>query len=161
MDGALLDTHALIWLYDPAPMSVDALLAVDHAAQTNSLYVSPMSAWELGAASRKKNPALRQKLRGLAPENWFVEAAAALAAISTPVSEAIGLAACALPLLYGYSDPGEGFVMATAHVHGFTFITRDQRTLDFARRCPDYLKVVSCRLHLGSSTHATAHTITT
>jgi len=144
MTGVLLDTHALIWLYDPVPMSVDALLAVEGAALSNSLHVSPMSAWELGAASRKKNPVLRPKLRGLNPEDWFVEATSALGAISTPISEAIGLAACALPLLYGYSDPGDCFLMATAHVHEFTFITRDQRILDFARRCPDYLKVVSC-----------------
>jgi PIN domain nuclease of toxin-antitoxin system len=144
MSGALLDTHALIWLYDPSPMSVDALLAIDRAAQANSLYVSPMSAWELGAASRKKNPSLRPTLRGLAPEDWFVEATAALGAISAPISDTIGVAACALPALYGYSDPGDCFLMATAHVHGLTLITRDQRILDFGRRSPDYLKIVRC-----------------
>ena len=80
----------------------------------------------------------------MAPEHWFMEATAALGAISAPISEAIGLAACALPLLYGYSDPGDCFLIAAAHVHGFTFITRDQRILDFAHRYPDYLKAVSC-----------------
>ena|ERR1700761_5060016 len=144
MSGALLDTHALIWLYDPAPMSLDALLAVDKAAQSNSLHVSPMSIWELGAASRKKNPVLRPKLRGLTPEDWFVEATSSLGAISLPISEAIGLAACALPLLYGYSDPGDCFLIATAHVHHLTLITRDQRILDFARQSPDYLSAIRC-----------------
>jgi PIN domain nuclease of toxin-antitoxin system len=144
MNGALLDTHTLIWLYDPAPMSLDALLAVDEAALANSLYVSPMSAWELGAASRKKNPALRPILRGLTPDKWFVEATASLGAISVPITEEIGVATCTLPLLYGYSDPGDCFLIATAHVYQLTLITRDQRILDFARRSPDYLAAIHC-----------------
>ena len=144
MSGALLDTHALMWLYDPAPMSVDALLAVDRAAQTNSLHISPISAWELGAASRKKDMSRRPKLRGLSPEIWFVEATSALGVLSSPISEAIGLAACALPSLYGYSDPGDCLLMATAHIHRLTLITRDQRILNFAHHSLDYLTVVRC-----------------
>jgi PIN domain nuclease of toxin-antitoxin system len=144
MSGALLDTHALIWLYDPAPFSVDAILAVDHASQSNALYVSPISAWEIGAASRKKNPSLRPQLRGLPPEVWFLEACVSLGTQSAPITEAIGLAASTLPGIYGYADPGDCLLIATAHVHGLTLLTRDRRILEFARRSPNYLTAVCC-----------------
>jgi PIN domain nuclease of toxin-antitoxin system len=144
MSGALLDTHALLWLYEPAPMSVKSLVFVDEASQANSLYVSPMSAWELGAASRKKNPALRPTLLGLAPEDWFVQATRALSIRTAPISEEIGLAACALPNLYGHADPGDCLLIATAHVLQLTLITRDQRILEFTRRSPAYITAVAC-----------------
>jgi PIN domain nuclease of toxin-antitoxin system len=144
MNGALLDTHTLIWLYDPAPMSVQALVTIDLATQAGSLYISPISAWELGAASRKKNPALRPRLRGLAPEDWFIEAIDALGVKTSPISEQIALEACTLPTLYGHADPGDCFLIATAHVLQLTLITRDQRILEFSRRNSSHLITVAC-----------------
>ncbi len=144
MNGVLLDTHALIWLYDPAPMSVDALVSIDLAAQQGSLYVSPISAWEVGSASRKKNPALRPRLRGLAPDDWWIEAIGALGVRVAVISEQIGLEACTLPTLYGHADPGDCFLVATAHVLQLTLITRDQRILEFSRRNSGHLSTVAC-----------------
>jgi len=144
MSGALLDTHALIWLYDPAPMSVEALVSIDITSHSGSLYISPISAWELGAASRKKNPALRPALRGLAPEEWFTEAVNALGVQAAPISQQIGLEACMLPTLYGHADPGDCFLIATAHVLKLTLITRDRRILDFSSRNPNYLSTIPC-----------------
>jgi PIN domain nuclease of toxin-antitoxin system len=125
-------------------MSVESLLAVDAAAGANSLFVSPISAWELGAASRKKNLAMRPQLRGLRPENWFVRATGALGAIAAPITQEIGLAACALPEDYGHADPGDCLLIATAHVLGLTLLTRDQRILEFSRRNAAYLGALAC-----------------
>lgn len=103
-----------------------------------------MSAWEIGAAARKKNPARRPTLLGLTPEAFFLKATRTLNLQAAPISVEIGLAACALPNVYGYSDPGDCLIMATAHVLQLTLITRDQRILDFARRNPTYLTTVAC-----------------
>jgi PIN domain nuclease of toxin-antitoxin system len=125
-------------------MSVESIRAADRASQANSLFISPISAWELGAASRKKNPSRRPELSGLTPEDFFIKATRILNVQAAPISVEIGLAACALPNRYGYSDPGDCLIMATAHVLQLTLITRDQHILDFARRNPTYLTAVAC-----------------
>jgi len=142
--GILLDTHALLWLGTPSPMSIEAIQAVDRASQANSLFVSPISAWELGAASRKKNPARRPELFGLTPEDFFIKAVKFLNVQPVAISSEIGLASSALLNLYDSADPGDCLIMATAHVLQLTLVTRDRHILDFARRNPSYIEVVAC-----------------
>ena len=144
MNGVLLDTHALIWLRQPAPMSLEALLAIDRAAKANAVKVSPISAWELGAAVRKKNPNSRPDLGDLSAEEWFLRAISELGTSPCPIDEAIGIAALNLPAIYGYADPGDCFLIASAHICGLTLITRDHRILAFARSNPNYLSVIRC-----------------
>jgi len=142
--GVLLDTHALLWLRAPAPMSVESIFAVDHASQANSLFISPISAWELGVSSRKKNPARRPELLGLTPEDYFTKVTGILNVKPVPISTEIGLASSSLLNLYDRGDPGDCLIMATAHVLQLTLVTRDRHILDFARRHPSYMDVVAC-----------------
>ncbi len=144
MAGVLLDTHALLWLGTPSPMSVEAIHAVDRASQENRLFVSPISAWELGSASRKKNPARRPELLGLTPEDFFIKAVRILNVKPVSISTEIGLESSALLNLYDYADPGDCLIMATAHTLQLTLVTRDRHILDLARRHPSYMDVVVC-----------------
>jgi PIN domain nuclease of toxin-antitoxin system len=125
-------------------MSLESIRAVDRASQANSLFISPISAWELGVASRKKNPARRPELLGLTPEDYFRQVTKSLNVQVAPISAEIGLASSALLDLYSYSDPGDCLIMATAHVLQLTLVSRDRHILDFARRHPSYMDIVAC-----------------
>ena len=59
MPDLLLDTNALIWFAADEPMADDALFAIADAQATNSLFVSPISAWEAAVAARKGDPVQR------------------------------------------------------------------------------------------------------
>jgi len=125
-------------------MSVESIRSVDRASQANSLFISPISAWELGAASRKKNPARRPELLGLTPEDYFTKITRILNVQAVPISAEIGLESSALLNLYEYADPGDCLIMATARMLQLTLVTRDRHILDFARRHPSYMEVVAC-----------------
>lgn len=125
-------------------MSMESIHAVDSASQANLLFISPISAWELGSASRKKNPSRRPELLGLTPEDYFTKVTAILNVQVVPITAEIGLESSALLNLYDYADPGDCLIMATAHALQLTLVTRDRHILDFARRHPSYMEVVAC-----------------
>ncbi|WP_037087746.1 hypothetical protein [Rhizobium sp. CF080] len=54
MPGALLDTHTFYWLVTAVEtLSEEALIAIADNQTAGTLYVSPITAWELTIASRK------------------------------------------------------------------------------------------------------------
>ena len=50
--GVLLDTCALLWLMEEAPLETSAREYMDAAARNSNLWVSPISAWEVGVHSQ-------------------------------------------------------------------------------------------------------------
>lgn len=135
----LLDTHALIWLVEGAALSDQALLRIVRAQQTRSLYVSPISAWEAGLAMLKPDLAKRPNLLGLSPDVWFRRSVRSLEARTVPIGHKIALEAAKVPSILGFGDPGDCFLIATAHLHRLTLITRDARIKVLANHDPRYL----------------------
>lgn len=142
MRGILFDTHSLLWWDNAFAMSARAELAIQKAQAEGALFVSPISAWEIGAADRKKST--RPPLRGLAPEVWLQLAIESSHATFAPFTREIALEAARVPSLYGHGDPGDCFLIATAHIHDLALITRDRHILEFAQSHPDYLSVIPC-----------------
>jgi PIN domain nuclease of toxin-antitoxin system len=140
----LLDTHALIWLVEGAALSDQALLRIVRAQQTRSLYVSPISAWEAGLAMLKPDLAKRPNLLGLSPDVWFRRSVRSLEAKTVPIGHKIALEAAKVPSILGFGDPGDCFLIATAHLHRLTLITRDARIKVLANHDPRYLQVLDC-----------------
>jgi PIN domain nuclease of toxin-antitoxin system len=134
----------LLWLLNGDPIAAAATLAIHRAQQTHSLFVSPMSAWEVGVALGKENPAHRPNLHGLSPGPWFTSAVSALSAKVPQLNLAIAVEAAEVPAVYGYGDPGDCFLIATARVRGLALVTHDSRILEFAARQPSYLTVIAC-----------------
>jgi PIN domain nuclease of toxin-antitoxin system len=89
-------------------------------------------------------PRNRPNLLGLRVEAWFPEALRNTGALVVPVSEEIAIEASRVPAIYGSGDPGDCFLIATAHVHGFSLMTRDEKILSFARYSPEYLSAIPC-----------------
>jgi PIN domain nuclease of toxin-antitoxin system len=144
MPRILLDTHTLLWLLNGDVISAGATRAIHEAQRTQSLYVSPLSAWEVGVGLGKKNPASRPSLQGLSPEAWFKAAVRVLAAKVPQLNLAIAIEAASVPAIYGSGDPGDCFLIATARVRKLTLVTRDAEILCLASDRPQYLSTIAC-----------------
>ncbi len=103
-----------------------------------------MFLWELGLAMLKSRIEARPDLGGLSVKQYFVEANERYGLQMIPLSDEIALESAAVPAIYGSGDPGDCFLIATAHVENLTLVTRDARIIDLANRRPDYLAVVPC-----------------
>ncbi|MES5099451.1 type II toxin-antitoxin system VapC family toxin [Agrobacterium sp. BA1120] len=143
MSGALLDTHALYWLITSADsLSEEALIAISENQVAGTLYVSPITAWELTIASRKPVHRDPPNLGAKPPSKWFSEAVAATGAKIVPIKQKIACEAAAVVMDTGHKDPGDCYLIATARVRKLSIITRDAVILNLAS--PEYLDVIVC-----------------
>jgi PIN domain nuclease of toxin-antitoxin system len=111
------------------------------AEQAGTLYVSAITAWELGIALRthRNRPDL-----GASPDVWFRQALRSTGAKHVPITAAIAAGAAAVPATYGRGDPGDCFLIATARLRNLALVTRDSRILRFAAAHPSDLAAVHC-----------------
>ena len=144
MTRLLLDSNALIWPAETKPMQASALTAIRDAQTAGTLFVSPVTAWEIALASRKKDYARRPDLGGLDPASWFREARRRTGARLVLIGSQIALEAARVPVILGQGDPGDCFIVATAHVKQCAVVTRDSDMEALSAAQPDYLKVVGC-----------------
>ena len=145
MPGILLDTHALYWLVSgEEELAEEALVAIGESQESNALYVSPISAWELSIASQKPRVAGRPNLGVDPPGRWFREAVRATAAKVIPIRQRISCEAANVVTLTGHKDPGDCFLIASARVRRTPLLTRDAIILNLAAEMPDYFSVIAC-----------------
>lgn len=130
--GVLLDTCAVIWLANGDPMAPAALAAIQAAGRGGGIFISPVSAWEIGLLSRPKpnRPAAMSFMPD--PKTWFARMMAAPGVREAPLTAAIAVDASWLPgELHG--DPGDRLLIATARDRGLPVVTRDAAILGYAR----------------------------
>jgi PIN domain nuclease of toxin-antitoxin system len=140
----LLDTHTLVWFLEGAALDNDALFKIAEAQYARTLFVSPITAWEVALASAKANHAKRPNLLGQDPPTWFRNGCRTIGARIKPIRHRIAIEAASIPLLTGHGDPGDCFILATGHVAKLAIVTRDSRILDFAAENADYVRVIPC-----------------
>jgi PIN domain nuclease of toxin-antitoxin system len=137
MAPLLLDTCAVLWLMDDAPMRDEAVEAIDRSFDEGLLvHVSPITAWEIGLLATTG----RFKTT-LSPRRW-VERLTGMAAITL----------CELPaqLLLESSflpgqppkDPADRIIAATGREYGLTVVTRERSLLAYARE--GHLSALEC-----------------
>jgi len=137
----LLDTHALLWLVRGEFRTEAAIAAVRAAQDAGRLYVSAISAWELGVAELKRRD--RPEL-GMPAAAWFRRALALTGTRLTTITAVVAAEAAAVPAVYGSGDPGDCFIIATARVRRMPVVSRDGRMLTLAETAPNYLQAVEC-----------------
>ena len=143
MPGVLLDTHALYWLVTAVDtLSEEALVSIAQNQSAGTLYVSPITAWELTIASRKPAHKDQPNLGAKSPSKWFSETVAAAGAKIIPIKQRIACEAAAVVVDKGHKDPGDCYLIATARVKKVPIITRDAVMQGLAS--PDYLEVIVC-----------------
>lgn len=137
--GVLLDTCAIIWLASGAPIEDLALAAIIEAGLGDGVFVSPISAWEIGLLSRPKAG------RGLVflpdPSTWFMQFIAAPAIRLAALTPAVAMAASHLPEPL-HSDPADRLIVATARHLGVPIVTRDSKMIAYA--AAGHVSVVVC-----------------
>lgn len=137
----MLDSHTLYWLVSgEQELAEEALVAIGQNQAAGTLYVSPITGWELTIASRKRNDALN--LGSSSPSRWFSEAIAVTEAKVIPIKQRIAFEAAAVVTATGHKDPGDCYLIATARVKKIPIITRDRVMRGLAG--PNYLDVIVC-----------------
>jgi len=141
--GLLLDSHILLWLEAESQIRPEARFEIARARALNRLYMSDISLWELGVAVYLKAFERRPNLQGLSIDSWFHKTTTLFGIHRLRISPRIAIEAAAVPAIYGYGDPGDCFLIATARIRKLTLVTRDTRIIALAKREPAYLTVMA------------------
>ena len=132
----MLDTHAAIWSAEGS-LKREAAKIVEAAAQRNELFISPISAWEIGMLVDKGRLTLSMPLHEYISA-LFERRGMQLAQLSA----GIALEASVLPRRF-HADPADCLIMARAAAYGARLVTRDQRMHAYAK-ATNYFQCVLC-----------------
>ncbi|HEX4110967.1 MAG TPA: type II toxin-antitoxin system VapC family toxin [Stellaceae bacterium] len=136
MPAVLLDTNALIYVATGGAISRQSSSMLRRAIGRREIFVSPISAWEIGLLAAK------QRFR-FAPEPraWFFDVIAREDISVAPLLPEIMFDSWSLPgPLHG--DPADRLIIATARHLNAAIVTRDDRILDYAKR--GHVKAIAC-----------------
>jgi PIN domain nuclease of toxin-antitoxin system len=133
----LLDTCAVIWVVGNHAIDEGARAAITNALNADeSIFVSPISAWELGLLTARGRLSLQ-----MSAERWFDELLRApgirLAEMPPPVLIASSFLPGAHP-----KDPADRIIVATAREYNYRVVTRDRRLLAYAET--GYFQALAC-----------------
>lgn len=123
----LLDTCAAIWLFEQQPLSQTSLSAIRAAAGSLAVFVSSVSAWEVGLLARRRRALSFEP----SPGAWFDDLLALPGVRLLPLTHRAAIAASSLPGSF-HRDPADRLLIATAREFGVPLVTRDRRILDYA-----------------------------
>jgi len=136
-----LDTCAVIWLANGDPLASSAMAAILHAGSRDGIFVSPISAWEVGLLSRPKTG------RNLAvrfmpdPKTWFARIMAGPGIREASLTPEIAIDASFLPgELHG--DPGDRLIVTSARHLCVPIVTRDRSIIAYGR--DGHVQVIPC-----------------
>lgn len=139
--AVLLDTCAVIWLANGDPMANSATAAILHAGLRDGIFVSPISAWEVGLLSKPKaerNLAVRFMPD---PKTWFARIMAGPGIREASLTPEIAIDASWLPgELHG--DPADRLIVTSARHLGVPIVTRDRRIIAYGR--DGHVQVIPC-----------------
>jgi PIN domain nuclease of toxin-antitoxin system len=132
----LLDTCALIWIVNKDPITPAARTAVERAFRAGDLYLSPVSAWEIGMLAG------RGRLKLDCPAEAYVARAFTQPGVRiASLTPEIAVRSSSLPgELHG--DPVDRMLVATAIVMGLKLMTRDRKILQYGAE--GHLPVIGC-----------------
>lgn len=125
MESLLLDTCAIIWIMQDEEVDGEARRKINEAASYGRLFVSPISAWEIGMLFQKGRIQLSMSV-----EDWFA------ALLETPGISLAGMpprvlvASTQLPGMPP-NDPADRIIIATARSYNMSAVTRDRKILSY------------------------------
>lgn len=134
--GVLLDSCALLWFLEEAQFDDEARERAETAARALNLWISPISAWEVGLLASRG-----QLVLSMPVETWFAMILDLPGIGLCEISPKICIESSSLP----GSPPGDmadRILSATARTGGLTLITRDAALLDYARE--GHIRAVAC-----------------
>jgi PIN domain nuclease of toxin-antitoxin system len=129
----LLDTCALLWLYQGAPLAPAARRAIQSATRRGQVHVSAVNAWEVGI--------LASTGRVTIPTDFWERVLSSAGVAVAELTPQIAFDSSFLPGEF-HRDPADRMLVATARHYGLALITRDARILAYARQ--GHLRAVRC-----------------
>ena len=127
--GFLLDTCAAIWFANGG-LAEKAKTILAEAASREAIYVSPVSAWEVGTLAYPRSG--RPKVEFLSdPMTWFTRLMAARGIRAAHLTATAALDASRLPGDI-HADPADRLLISTARELNLPLVTRDRKILDYA-----------------------------
>jgi PIN domain nuclease of toxin-antitoxin system len=123
----LLDTCAIIYIFNGEPIAQIVIDEVEFAGRQHGIFVSPISAWEIGMLSQ------RSRSLSFAPDakTWFNTVLAVRTVRLAPFTADIAIESSMLPPPI-HKDPADRLLIATARNLNVTILTRDRLILDYA-----------------------------
>ena len=135
----LLDTHAAIWLVD-GTLAKPAVAQVIAAGLADGVYVSPVSAWEVGLLSKPR--ADGKQIQFLPdPTTWFSTLMGKSIIKPASLTNEIAIASSTLPGQL-HADPADRFLVATSRAMNIPLMTRDSKILAYAKS--GYVQIIQC-----------------
>ena len=133
----LLDTCAVIWVANDEPIGKEARGAIAAAlAADEPVYVSPITAWELGVLAARGRVSLQ-----MSPEKWFDRLLDAPGVRLADMPPTVLIASSFLPGDKP-ADPADRIIAATAREYDLRVVTRDRRLLAYAEL--GYCRALAC-----------------
>ncbi|MDD9910340.1 MAG: type II toxin-antitoxin system VapC family toxin [Ahrensia sp.] len=135
-DALLLDTCCVLWLADDAEITAEAEKEIQEAFDQGSpVYISPITAWEVGLMSAKGRLKLPTE-----PQRWL-EQFMRVGVQYCDMSARILIQSTTLPNCAG-QDPADRIIIATAREYGYRIVTRDRNIVRYAKE--GYVRAVVC-----------------
>ena len=129
MTPILLDTHSWVWLVFADPLLKPAARAsIEDAASAATLFVSPISMWEIALKHSRGKLELERPIR-----DWLSQASSLPGLRIAPITPSIAAECASLPPAF-HGDPADRIIAATARSEGLTLITHDKALLKLADR---------------------------
>lgn len=137
----LLDTCAIIWLANGDPMSDAATAAIVRAGMADGVFISPVSAWEVGMLSKPRAGRRAAVSFMPDPKTWFARVMAGPGIREASLTSEIAIDASFLPgELHG--DPADRLLVATGRYLGVPIVTRDRSIITYGQN--GHARVIPC-----------------
>ncbi len=129
MPGLLLDTCAIIFVAENQAIDLLARQEITAASVVGGVFVSPVSAWEVGLLAAKRGFTFLPD-----PKAWFQSFMMNAGVRLAPLTPEIAIDSCFLPSSPPvHADPADRLLIATARALNLPIVARDRRILGYAQ----------------------------
>ena len=135
-ESLILDTCAVIWLMNGVELSDETVAAINKAAQTNQLFVSPVTAWEIALLARKGKIAMT-----MSALDWYQRVISMPGVHELDLNASVMVGSVELPGTL-HKDPADRMLIATARSCNLSLVTRDEAILAYGQQ--GYVKTLAC-----------------
>ena len=140
MSGVLLDTNAFVRMVLDLPLKAAAREVMKAAAVNDDLWVSSVSAWEIGQLSVRPRTGRQLDIQG-DPVAWFETGRTRSRVRSMALGSSDAILAAYLPSPF-HRDPADRLLVAQARSSDLTLVTRDRAILDYAAL--GHVRAIAC-----------------
>jgi PIN domain nuclease of toxin-antitoxin system len=125
----LLDTHVWLWMAEnERPFTPSTQAAIRQAVAEDSLFLCPISLWEVSLKASRGQLQL-----GLPLRVWMSQALDFPGLHLVPISGEIACSCAELPSDF-HGDPADRLIAATARAEGMILLTHDKKLLKLAKQ---------------------------